>query len=328
MKNTFVIPGKKDAYYFHRVRPNDTLTQIIADYYGVNGSGMQPHIQAAMQDNPEITDPDRIRPGQLIVLRQSLLDAFGESVSMADCEYVKSLWEGMNRPAQEAVIKTSPWYPMIATGLASTGSTLFTLQHTLNANLPLLKEIPRKYEQYKTKKITKGQYDYFRQQKLKQYTNNIGPVIKHTIYGTQTPQQVMRIDRSKPLARSTLSMQQHMKKLTTISKVASKGTKGTILLAGVGLAVSCAEIANTKDRLKKNEIAVETFASTMVGGVGGLVAGIFLFSNPVGWTVILAIGAATAFTSVASGKVAASLYKANAGHIDLVGNLGIDKICH
>jgi len=219
MKNTFVIPGKKDAYYFHRVRPNDTLTQIIADYYGVSGSGMQPHIQAAMQDNPEITDPDRIRPGQLIVLRQSLLDPFGESVSMADCEYVKSLWEGMNRPAQEAVIKTSPWFPMISTGLTSTGTALFTLEKTLSSNLLLLKDIPKKYEQYKTKKITKGQYDHFRQQKLKQYTNNIGPVIKRTIYGSQTPKQVIRIDRGKPLAKSTITMQQHMKKLTTISKV-------------------------------------------------------------------------------------------------------------
>jgi len=326
MKNTFVIPGKRDAYYFHRVRPNDTLTQIIADYYGVSGSGMQPHIQAAMQDNPEITDPDRIRPGQLIVLRQSLLGPFGESVSMADCEYVKSLWEGMNRPAQEAVIKTSPWYPMIATGLASTGSTLFTLQHTLRSNLSILNEIPRKYQLYKADKITKGKYDYFRQQRLKQYTNNIGPIIKHAIYGSKTPQQVFRIDRGKPLAKSTITMQQHMKKLTTISKIASKGT---IVLAGVGLAVSCAEIANTKDRLKKNEIAVETIGSTIAGGIGGVIVGVFLFSNPVGWTVILAIGAATAFTSIAAGKTLANVYKSTGlKKYDVVSELGIDKICH
>jgi len=99
-------------------------------------------------------------------------------------------------------------------------------------------------------------------------------------------------------------------------------------LAGVGLAVSCAEIANTKDRLKKNEIAVETITSAGVGAGLGVVAGVFLFSNPVGWTVILAIGAATAFTSIAVGKSTAYLYKVNASHIDLVDNLGIDKICH
>jgi len=324
MKSTFVIPGKKDAYYFHRVRPNDTLSQIITDYYGVDWSSGQLHLQTLLQDNPEISNPDKIRTGQLIVLRQSLLDSFGESVNVADCEYVKSQWESMNRLDQDAVIKISPWYPTISASTAVTGATLFTLEKTLSSNLPSLKDIPKKYEQYKAGKISRGQYDYFRQRQLKHYTNNIGPMIKHSVYGSQTPQQVIRIDRGKNLIKSTVSMQQHMNKLTKIAKVASKGS---IVLVGVGLAASCVQITNTKTRLEKNEIAVETIASTGVGAGLGIVASVFLLSNPVGWTVILAVGAATALASVGAGKGFGYLYKTRASHIDLVDELGIDKIC-
>jgi len=115
-----------------------------------------------------------------------------------------------------------------------------------------------------------------------------------------------------------------MDKLSRTAKIASRGS---IVLVGVGLAASCSQIANTKGRLEKNEIAVETIASTAAGTIGGVVAGVFLLSNPVGWGIVLAVGAATAITSMGAGKVAATLYKTNASHIDLVNKLGIDKVC-
>jgi len=120
-------------------------------------------------------------------------------------------------------------------------------------------------------------------------------------------------------------MQQHMNKLTKIAKVASKGS---IVLVGVGLAASCVQITNTKTRLEKNEIAVETIASTVVGGFGSVVAGVFLLTNPVGWGVILAVGAATTFTSIGVGKAASYFYRStDFRKVDLVNNLGIDKVC-
>jgi len=325
MNNTLVIPGKKDAYYFHRVLPNDTLSQLIADYYGVGWSGAQPHLQTVMQDNPEITDPDRIKPGQLIMLRESLMGGMCEAINLAESQQFKARWQSMDHYAQQAVINTSPWYPMISASTASAGSTLFALEKTLRSNLPLLNEIPQKYEAYKAGKISKGQYDYFRQRQLKQYTRNIGPMIKQSVYGTQTPRQVMRIDRSKPIPRSTLSMQQHMDKLSRTAKIASRGS---IVLVGVGLAASCSQIANTKGRLEKNEIAVETIASTAAGAIGGVAAGVFLVSNPVGWGIVLVVGAATAIASIGAGHAMGEIYKStDLKKIDLVSGLGIDKVC-
>ena len=116
-----------------------------------------------------------------------------------------------------------------------------------------------------------------------------------------------------------------MDKLSRTAKIASRGS---IVLVGVGLAASCSQIANTKGRLEKNEIAVETVASTLSGGIGGFAAGVFLLSNPVGWGVILAVGAATAIGSIAVGKGAAYFYKTtDFRKNDWVDALGIDHIC-
>jgi len=55
---------------------------------------------------------------------------------------------------------------------------------------------------------------------------------------------------------------------------------GGIVLTGVGLTAACMQIANAQE---KNEIFVETIASTIAGVGLGFAIGVFLISNPIGW---------------------------------------------
>src|SRR5690554_7284330 len=71
-----------------------------------------------------------------------------------------------------------------------------------------------------------------------------------------------------------------MQNADKLTKLASYGKYGGYFLGGLGVAASCVEIANTSDQQKKNEIFVETVASTTVGLVGGWAVGLFLVSNP------------------------------------------------
>src|SRR5690554_2526563 len=118
-----------------------------------------------------------------------------------------------------------------------------------------------------------------------------------------------------------------MQNADKLTKLASHGKYGGYILGGVGLAASCVEIANTSDQQKKNEIFVETIASTTVGLVGGWAVGLFLVTNPVGWGMALVLATGTVAASYGTGKLAQHVYTSSGTKVDLVSGIGVNSIC-
>jgi hypothetical protein len=114
---------------------------------------------------------------------------------------------------------------------------------------------------------------------------------------------------------------QHLKKLAAVAK------HGGIVLTGVGVAASCMQIADADTTKEKNEIFVETVASTAVGFGSSLLVGLFLVSNPVGWGTALVLATGTVALSYASGKGARVAYDQYGSRIDLVSGTGVDSVC-
>jgi len=112
-----------------------------------------------------------------------------------------------------------------------------------------------------------------------------------------------------------------------LTKLASHGKYGGYILAGVGLAAGCVQIANEDNQQKKNEIFVETIASTTVGVVVGWAVGVFLVSNPVGWGTALVLATGTAATSYIAGEYFRNSYTASGNKVDFVTGLGISSVC-
>ena len=52
---------------------------------------------------------------------------------------------------------------------------------------------------------------------------------------------------------------------------------GGIVLTGVGVAASCVQIADADSNKKKNEIFIETLASTTIGAAGSYAVGCFWY---------------------------------------------------
>jgi len=69
MPNGFTLPTKEQALFFHHVVPGDTLSGVITTYYPGSINRMKQYIEQVMLDNPEIKNPDKVKPGQLITLR-------------------------------------------------------------------------------------------------------------------------------------------------------------------------------------------------------------------------------------------------------------------
>ena len=96
---------------------------------------------------------------------------------------------------------------------------------------------------------------------------------------------------------------------------------------GVPLSLSCVQIANEENIKEKNEIFVETLASTAFGYGSSALITLFLISNPVGWGSVVLLAAGSTAAGFISGKIFKNVYSANYGQIDLVGGIGVDKVC-
>jgi hypothetical protein len=215
-----------------------------------------------------------------------------------------------------------------AWGSASTGAGVtfasmgILLGDSSRGNIKKLAEIEEVYKKYKSGTLTRGQYDYRRKKVLDTVAKNLGPVEKLFFKGKKA-QESMRISR-KGGVPATAALRSNTLRLEKLSKVASKG--GSVLTV-VSLGVACHQIASTASAAKKNEILVETAASTVVGVIGGAAISLLVFATPVGWvgSLVLAGGASLASNLVGKGFV--GIYKSNFSDVDLVSNLGVNKVC-
>ncbi len=324
MANGFTLPTQAQDLFFHHVVPGDTLSGVINTYYPGNVNRLKQYIEQVMLDNPEIKNPDKIKPGQLIALRTVPSGMCVAPIEPVETRKVKHLWSLMSTDNQKAVKKTAPIYNGLTLGLAGGGSALFTLEKTLKSNMSFLSGVPDAYQQYKSAAISKYEFDKIRKLKLNQYTNNIGPMINKAIYGENQLKNAFTLKPGRSL-NPTRTMTQHLTKLSKISNAASKGG---VVLAGVGLASSCYQISQAEAVTEKNEIAVKTIASTTTGVAAGAVATVLLVGTPVGWGIILAFGVGSALASWGVGEVTGHLYKSQYSDVDIVNTLGISKVCN
>lgn len=189
-------------------------------------------------------------------------------------------------------------------------------------NIGLVTQINDYYADYKAGRLTKGQYDYMRKQSLNMLKSNIGPLEK-LLYGQQTPHEVIRIARGGGVPSGAIISKQ----ADRLTKLAALGKNGGFVLAGVGLAASCKQIADAQERTEKNEIFVESVASTSLGLASGAIIGLFLVSNPIGWGTALVLAAGSAAIGYAAGKGARKAYNLSGSEIDFVSGLGVDSVC-
>ncbi|VAW55725.1 hypothetical protein MNBD_GAMMA07-2402 [hydrothermal vent metagenome] len=149
-----------------------------------------------------------------------------------------------------------------------------------------LNGIPDDYARYKRKEITKYQFDKLRTSKLNSYAHRLGHGIETLIYGEGEIKEAFKLTPGRS-ADATKPMVRHLNNLKSIGNVAGHG--GTLLM-GLGLAASCFEIAETESLPEKNEIAVKSITSTIIGGVGGYLIGHLLNSNTNGLVYCTGLG--------------------------------------
>ncbi len=192
-----------------------------------------------------------------------------------------------------------------------------------SGNRQLINEVADLYAEFKSGNITKGQYDYRRARSLAQLQKNIGPMEK-LLFGNKTTFQSVRIARAGGVP-ATAHISHYANKINTLSRVSNVGG---IALIGVGLTASCMQIAHTANRQEKNEIFVDTIASTIVGLGAPFVVGVFLISSPIGWGTALVLAVGSTAVGYGAGKFARYAYDRYGRRLDFVSGTGVEQLCH
>lgn len=327
---------QEQHYYEYRVRGGDNLSNIIVQFFGVGpkSPGYSKYFNHILFLNPHIKDPNLIRAGSL--LRLGVIPVAPKPL-VAKPPAMQPPWS-IARPAvssDDFMLKNVPyhdeadfwllsWLAERTNYLAVPGSVALGAKANLLSpgNVRLIEQVSDYYAEYKAGTITKGQYDYRRKQSLDRLRQNIGP-FERWLFGNNTPHEVVRIARHGGVP-ATHNIQARADNLT---RLASYGRTGGFLLAGVGVAASCVQIANAEGRQEKNEIFVETVTSTTVGVVAGAMVGLFLISNPVGWGTALLLAAGSTAVGYGSGKLSRTAYTLSGARVDFVSGSGVDAVC-
>ncbi len=324
--------------YLYSVKPGDTLTGIIWKFYHFKfgTEGYKLALSQIRKDNPRIVNPDSIKVGQSISLRKlSLIDAssspnpkFSLYSVVSDNEQSKfdSTIKSLSQKEQEAFWALSWLDDNWGSASAGIGATFASMGALLGdvgkGNVGELKKLDGLYREYKSGSLSKGQYDYRRKKLLETVAKNLGPTEK-LLFNGKKAREAMRISR-KGGVPATAALQKNTDKLAKLSKAAAKG--GTILTA-VNLGLACDQIARANTKTKKNEILVETAASTVVGTVSGIAISLFVVATPIGWVGALVLGVASSASSYYLGKRAAAVYKEHYSHLDIAQVTGVRSTC-
>lgn len=301
-------------YYEYTPESGDSLASVILRLYDEPPwSRRCEELRAViLQMNPRLKNSDRL---ERVALR--VPDPYGSmlppglgsplvSAPTASAEEHRKFWA--MAWAEHSGLLNSP-------GSVALGSGANLLS---GGNLDLLRQIGDEYAAYRSGHLTKGQYDYRRRLLIERFRANAGPFERMMFRGLDT-QQAIRIARHGGVPYDH-NISQNVARLRQLGTLASRGG---IVLTGVGMTAACVQIANTEDQKKKNEVFVDTVTSS----VTGIVIGLFVVSNPIGWGTALVLATSGAAASYLAGKVALRVYSSNFSEIDLVNGAGVDQVC-
>ncbi len=320
------IYPEKTTTLLYDIKPGDSLSKIIKQYWGVVAPQKREALVAQiMQENPEIQHPDRIYPGQVLVINipahsPTVPEIMRSPVIKVDTQTLQAMKQGLQnttRQEKDMVTTLAPYF--LGAGSVSTG----TLDYTFKSNARLLSEMAENYNAYKAGSKTKGQYDYARRKLIGKLKTKLGPT--RLVLGQNKPlNEILRI-RPKKGTTPDYVLQRQAKQMLKLSKLASRG--GAVLSV-VGLGVACHDIAHADTPQQKNEIFVESLGSFFGGTAYGLAAtaAIFFTATPVGWVAALVIAAVGVAVSHLTGKWARKKY-ITGDRSDIVGQYGIAEMC-
>ncbi|NDW04461.1 LysM peptidoglycan-binding domain-containing protein [Jiella pacifica] len=316
---------------FYQVRPGDELYRILRAHYGDAAflRDREAVVRLILESNPDIKDPDRIYPGQIVVLPPSAnrgihshsnapsasagmqkaapfqfpstgsskgvdgeLPRLAPSAKSA-CGIIKSKLTTVQAPEQDFIGSIN----MYDAALTGSGNYFDFVKKTAHAAQEPIREIIGLHGMKSAGILNKGQYDYQRSKRIKAVESKLGP-LHRLINPSRKPGEVLRV---APHAADKLAA--HSDQIRTLGRIGRAASRGNVVLGVIDLGVTATAI-RTAESDKERTIIVAEKAGGLAGSAA--VAGIALMvvSGPLGWVGLLTIATASTVMGVAGGMAA------------------------
>ena len=320
-----MLEQQLDTIIYH-VRAGDSLSRIISNYYGSVSLQKRQAIVAQIQnDNPKVTNPHQIMPNQLLLIDippQYCAAHFEERLIQPlniSKKQLKPLQQQWNKAAPTEQQRLATLTPLM---LGASQATMGTLKSVLASNTQHLQTLIKNYEAKKAGKLSKGQYDYARQQAIKKFEAKLGPV-RHLLNRNQSLRQVLRISRKKGRT-PTGNISQQVQRMSNLSKLAAGGG---VILTGLSLKMACDAVGQADAQQQKNEIFVETLGGMFAGGAYGVAVYVIFAATPVGWVTALVLATGSVAYGSLGKRLGRGLYNLSGQKVDLVSVTGVSHLC-
>lgn len=205
MTDPLVRNGYVQTYdtLLYRVRPGDNLTRILKRYHiTADETQLRALVHQVRKDNPGLTNPDLIKPDQLIRLNipQQYCSSpspwqYLYTIRAEESQWISAFERTWNSSTKEERTLMSYLLPAF---VGAGSAKLSALETTFTSNQPLLTAMVDNYESYKSGSKTKGQYDYGRKKLVMELTTKLGPT-SVLVNGNQPPPRCLEFHEKEVL---------------------------------------------------------------------------------------------------------------------------------
>lgn len=278
------------SYVFYEVKSGDQLFAILHQHYGDRqfATGKSRLIEGVRAFNPQITDINRIFPGQVIMLPttsdNTTLPAAQLARDIPSCMLLSQTLSSYDSQTRDG-LKGALGH------LAENAGDQFltAVEKATKSAVPEIRGIALDYYRKEAGMLTRGQYDYARRLHVENVSRRLGAFHQLINPGRQ-PNEVLRISRNATMRTGAII--EEANQLARISRVAKAG--GQVLLAANILATA-AEIGLADNDEERTTLLIDSVS----GVLGGMLA-VAVIGTPVGLVgLVVVIGVSTAGSAVA-----------------------------
>jgi hypothetical protein len=302
------------------IERGDTLSKLINEVHRMSIRDHSPFVDMALLDNPHIKDPDLIYPDDAVFIRKGIASGGSMAAGPSPDEIAAAAQEikAMDDTTRSIVHQVAPYAAATTKGAAGGISAYLESSARYIAD-----DLQGLLDARTSGTITTAQL-------VKRHAGTTtfqDPGVRRTILGSWN-QVKISARRGKSANAQVLSQVHRAKGWAKAAKRA-----GSVVAITVDAGIVCYDIAHARDIGERNGRFVKGVVGAGVGmaaGAGITAVALAVLSGPPGWVVgLVAVvgGVAGGYVGGAAGLGAERLYDAHGQGYDVVGTLGVDRVC-
>lgn len=274
---------------FYEVKPGNTLHGIALSHYGRVPflADRNTLTRLIMANNPQLMNPDRIFPGQVIMLPDL------QTACQPDPRPPAPMVSASARIATDLTHLPAESRDFIgiinpeAIAREAGKGFIELVEGVTTEMIPEMRSIALNYYRKEMGTLSRNQYNYRRALSIKKIDSGLGPLQK-LINPGRKPGEVLRVKPHAVVRTGAI-----LDEVNTLSRIGNLSRRGLVVLKWVDLGIKAADVHLAASNTERTAIVMDA-AAGFAGAAAGTTLAVIMIGTPVGWigmTAVIAISA-------------------------------------